>query len=181
MTVDKFIEWSQTQPGRHELHAGRIFTMQSERAGHNLAKLSVAIALRSAVRADGAPCTVFSDGMTVQIDEGTAFEPDAVVHCGPVNLGSVFATNPVVVVEIISPSSGRTDTIYKLDRYFRVPSIQHYLIVDATARLVIHARREGDDIIPRVVRAGRLGLDPPGISVEVGDFFADLPLETDAS
>ena len=165
MTVDEFVAWSETQPGRYELFDGRVVTMRSERAAHNLAKLSVAITLRAAVRAAAAPCTVFSDGITVRIDERTAFEPDAVVHCGGFDTRSTLVTNPAIVVEVISPSSGRSDMIRKFADYFRLATVRHYLLADTASRIVIHHQRDGEKIASRIRNRGELRLDPPGITV----------------
>ena len=80
--------------------------------------------------------------------------------------------NPVVVFEVLSPGNAATDLRDKLQGYFRVPSIQHYLIVDPDKHLVIHhARGEADLVTTRIVSDGILRLDPPGIELAVGDLF----------
>jgi Uma2 family endonuclease len=112
------------------------------------------------------------DGVTVEIDDDTDYEPDAVVNCGPPAPGdAVAATNPVVVVEVLSPSTEHIDLAEKLADYFRVPSIQHYLIVRALRREVIHHRRAGAEIISRVINIGEIVLDPPGITIELADIY----------
>ena len=69
---------------------------------------------------------VFTDGMTVKIDKHTSREPDAAVQCGAkVNLDSITLDAPMIVVEVVSPSSERDDTGSKLAECFSVPSILH--------------------------------------------------------
>ena len=81
--------------------------------------------------------------------------------------------DPIVVVEVVSPSSGGVDTGAKLAGYFRLPSLRHYLIVNIAARAVTHHRRDEDGMIAtRILREGRLQLDPPGLDVEVKSLFA---------
>ena len=81
--------------------------------------------------APGWPCTVFPDGVTVVIDNEHAREPDAAVQCGvAIRSQFVILVAPLIVVEVISPSSERDDTDEKLVEYFSVPSIHHYLIVN---------------------------------------------------
>jgi Uma2 family endonuclease len=78
----------------------------------------------------------------------------------------------VVVVEVLSPSNAMQDLRDKLQGYFRVPSIRHYLIVDPDKRLIIHhARGDGDLIATRIVSDGALSLDPPGIELIAADLF----------
>ena len=63
------------------------------------------------------------------------------------------------------------DTSDKLSGYFRVASIQHYLIVSTRRREVIHHRRDGDAIVSRVMNVGAIVLDPPGISVDIAELY----------
>jgi Uma2 family endonuclease len=91
------------------------------------------------------------------------------VNCGrPAAADAVAAANPVIVVEVVAPSTEHVDLA---DNYFRVPTIQHYLIVRARRREVIHHSRSGDAMTIRVINAGRIVLDPPGIAVEPADMY----------
>lgn len=175
MTVPEFLKWAAAQPrGRYELVNGEVVAMAPERARHNLAKAAVFRALSDAVAKAGLPCTVFTDGMTVEIDKHCSREPDAAVQCGvAVNLDSTILEAPLIVVEVASPSSERDDTGDKLVEYFSVPSIRHYLIVKPEKDVVIHhARSEGDAIATRIVSDGEINLQPPGMLVPVRELLA---------
>ena len=175
MTVTEFIPWALAQPrGRFELVGGEVVAQASERARHNLTKAAVYKALDKAIKKAKLPCTVFTDGMTVKIDEYTAREPDASVQCGAkVDLDMIILDAPLIVVEVISPSSEKDDTSTKLSEYFSVPSIRHYLIVDAGKRVVIHhARGAGRDIATRIHTEGVIVLDPPGATLDVTEVLA---------
>ena len=113
------------------------------------------------------------DGMTVRVDDTTAHEPDALVYCGAeLAADSVEVPNPIIVVEVLSPSTRRIDATVKLAGYFRIPSIAHYLVIDPTrSMLVHHARGEGDTIVTRVVAEGRITLDPPGMELALADVY----------
>jgi Uma2 family endonuclease len=170
MTVPEFLAWAVAQPrGRYELVRGEVVAMAPERARHNLVKLAVASALGDAVREAGLPCTVFTDGMTVVIDNEHAREPDAAVQCGaPTDLDSMILEAPLIVVEITSPSSDRDDTGDKLVEYFSVPSIRHYLIVMPEKGVVVHhARGDAGAIATQILSAGDVSLTPPGLLVPV--------------
>ena len=101
------------------------------------------------------------------------YEPDAVVNSGPpIRDDAIAAPNPVIVVEALSPGTRGVDTGAKLDGYFRVPSIIHYLIVLRAKRGVIHHRRAPDgDIDTRIVSSGRIALDPPGIALDSDEIY----------
>ena len=79
------------------------------------------------------------------------------------------------MVEVLSPSTKHVDTGQKLAGYFRIPSLQHYLIVDPSRPVVIHHRRgTGDLIETRIASGGQLDLSPPGLTVEIADLFEGL-------
>jgi len=113
------------------------------------------------------------DGMTVRVADDTSYEPDALVYCGERIVGdSVEVPNPVIVVEVSSPSTRQIDATFKLAGYFSVASVQHYLIVDPDKPVVIHHKRgSGDAIATRILNGGPIKLDPPGFEVTVEAFY----------
>jgi Uma2 family endonuclease len=172
MTVEEFLAWAEGRPGRHELVRGEVIAQAAERAAHWEVKLATHVALLAAIKAKTLPCHVVPDGATVRIDEATAYEPDAMVYCGPKPPPSaLLVENPVIIVEVLSPSTGRRDQGRKLADYFRLPSVAHYLIIDPDDVLVIHHQRHGEDILTRICREGTIALDPPGIEVAVGEIY----------
>lgn len=175
-TADEFIAWSLDQPtGRYELVDGVVYAMAPERVGHSIAKVDAVFALRAGIKARGLPCEVLPDGVSVRIDDKTIFEPDALVRCGPpAPRDATEATEPVIVVEVISPSSRGVDTGVKLASYFSLASVHHYLVIDIDKRFVIHYRRDEDEIAVRIVYDGTLALDPPGIELPIRDLFDNL-------
>ena len=173
MTVDEFLAWAEGRPGRYELFRGEVFPMSPEVVGHTRVKGMVFAALLAAIRKRRLPCEVLTDGATVRIDETTAYEPDALVHCGQdLSSTALEVPNPVIIVEVVSASSRRIDATLKLAAYFRLPSVMHYLIVDPTQPSVVHhARGTGDTILTRIVTAGSIALDPPGLELALADIY----------
>lgn len=178
-TRAEFRAWAERQPGRYEMCWGKVVPMNAQQIDHVRVKMRVWLALDTAIRTAGLDCEALGDGATVEIGDHTDYEPDALVNAGPRAAGAgKIAPNPIIVVEVASPSTASIDTGEKLADYFLVPSILHYLIVRTAKRQVIHHARHGDRIESRVIAAGPLRLDPPGLTVTVEDFFADLPRET---
>jgi Uma2 family endonuclease len=173
MTVDEFLLWAEGREGRWELHDGVPVMMAPERVAHNRSKLRAATALQEALGATKLPCEVFTDGLAIKIDARTSYEPDASVVCGAPPLADALTIeNPVVVVEVLSPSTAGVDHGRKLSGYFSLPSVQHYLILDPDRRVVIHHKRgQGDAIETRVLSEGAVKLDPPGFEVAVEAVF----------
>ena len=173
MTVDQYLAWAQGQPGRYELLDGVVFGISPEGAGHAERKAAVHAALLSGIRARGVPCYALPDGMTVRIDKSTAYEPDALVYCGTkLAPSAIEVANPVIVVEVLSPSTRHIDLSAKLADYFRLPWIAHHLIVDPERpRVIHHARSSGETILTRIVTEGSIRIDPPGITLAMTDIY----------
>ena len=174
MTVDEFLAWAVEQTGRYELEDGHTIAMAPERMGHVLAKTSSFNALGAAVAAAKLPCRALPDGAAVRINAATLYEPDAMVFCGDAPPRDDLAiVAPIIVVEVLSPSTGRRDSHEKLVGYFTVPSSQHYLIVDADRRVLVHHARRGDEIATLILYGGPLRLDPPGLDLRIEDLFGE--------
>jgi Uma2 family endonuclease len=175
MGRDEFRQWAEQQEGaRYERVNGEPVAMAPERAIHARLKARVWQALDRTLRDHAGDCEALPDGMTVEVDADTDYEPDAVVNCGPpIPDDAIAAINPVIVVEVLSPGTRGIDTGAKLDGYFRVPSIVHYLIVLTARRGVIHHRRAPDGgIDTRILSSGKIELDPPGIAIDIDEIYA---------
>jgi Uma2 family endonuclease len=172
----EFRAWAEQQPrGRFERVDGRVVQTTPERSVHARLKSAIWRALDDALRASGIEAEAFPDGMTVEVGEDTDYEPDVLVNAGPpIGPEVVAPPNPVIVVEVLSPGTRFTDTGEKLCGYFRVPSIQHYLIVGARRREVVHHRRAGETIITTVLTEGAVVLDPPGISITLDAIYRNV-------
>jgi Uma2 family endonuclease len=174
MTADAYLAWLEEQPTwRYELVDGQIIAMNPQRAEHIEVKVAVVRALQDSLQ--GKPCHALGDGMCIRVDERTVFEPDALVYCGEKMRGdTTVLTNPVVVVEILSPGTKTVDTTRKLEGYFKLPSVRHYLIVDPNARAIVHhARTNGEDIATSVVSSGSITLTAIDVSLPVSACFPD--------
>src|ERR1700722_2318446 len=173
MTVEEFLPWAEGKDGRWELHEGVPVMMSPERSLHAETKAEAYVVLREAIRHKGLPCRVYPDGMAVRIDARATYEPDASVVCGPrASADAIAIDNPVIVVEVLSPSTAAVDHGPKLSGYFSLPSVEHYLILDPDRRVVIHHKRgAGDAIETRVLTDGSARLDPPGFEVVVEALF----------
>ncbi len=176
LTTDEFLLWAEGREGRWELFDGVPVMMSPERVLHGDTKGEAYAALREALRRAGLPCRAYPDGVAVQISARTTYQPDALVSCGPrPPAGALAIADPVVVVEVLSPSTASIDHGLKLSGYFSLPSVEHYLILDPDRRVVIHHKRgTGDAIETRVLSEGSAKLDPPGFEVAVEALFPTI-------
>jgi Uma2 family endonuclease len=176
MTVNDYLAWAETQTqGKYELFRGEIIAMSPERLGHARSKLAVVQALAASIKKAGLPCEAIIDSLGVCIDDETCYIPDTLVNCGSsMSANVMIAANPIVVVEVLSPSSRHIDKTIKLADYFTVAGLSHYLIIDLDKRHVLHNRRRTDGTITvERITGGDITLDPPGLTLAVADLFGD--------
>jgi Uma2 family endonuclease len=176
MTVNEFLPWAKEQSERWELFDGVPMAMSPERVIHGDTKYRAARAFDNAIASARVPCRFVLDSAAVRVDARNSYQPDLFVYCGdPISGDALEVPNPIIVVEVLSPGNAITDLRDKLQGYFRVPSIQHYLVIDPDKRLVIHHARGHDDAVgTRIVTTGQITLDPPGLSLTVSDLFAPI-------
>ena len=174
MSADEFLARATEREGKWELEEGVLVCMSPERLGHGRTIHAFVNALNSAILRAGRLCEAVPDSVGVRISARTAYQPDALIYCGPrLPFDTLEISDPVVVVEVLSPSSASRDQSVKLAGYFSLPSVMHYLVLAPDARMVVHHKRgQGDVIETRILRDGPLRLDPPGLEVEAGELFA---------
>jgi Uma2 family endonuclease len=177
MSVEEFLAWADRQPGQWELFEGVAVAMSPERVIHGETKYRMARALDEAIGKAGVQCRFVLDSAAVKIDPKSSYQPDVMVYCGdPVSRDALVIPNPVIVVEVLSPGNAIKDLRDKLQGYFLVPSIQHYLVVDPDKRIIIHHARGHDDVVAtRIVSEGSISLEPPGLTIELATVFGVTP------
>jgi Uma2 family endonuclease len=175
LSRSEFHRWAANQPrGRFERVSGTPVSMAPERWVHARLKARIWRALDREIREAGLPCQAAPDGMTVEIDDDTDYEPDALVNCGdPIPDEATAAPNPVVIVEVLSPRTESLDTGGKLADYFRLPSVRQYLLVRPLRREIIQHTRVGERIETRIIQSGSVVLDPPGIRLSLNEIYGD--------
>jgi Uma2 family endonuclease len=145
MTIEAFDAFVDTQPEvcSYELVDGVIVMMSNpteiheEIVGNIAAPLKVAMTKRN--------CRTFIGGMRVQISDKRdgidKTKPDIVVRCGSAATSSTFIIDPIVVVEVLSPSTIDFDRGAKLDFYKLLPTTMHIVLVYQDQMRVEHYRR----------------------------------------
>jgi Uma2 family endonuclease len=184
MTVGEFLAWSEEQgdEARFELVDGLpLRLMAPTTIRHARVQRSAAEALRQAIAAAGLQCDVFEFGPSVAVahDSDECRIPDVVVTCATaIDDTSYLVPEPLIVVEVASPSTRLADVNDKVEFYSRIASIRHYLVVEQDRRrMVAFERAPGGGLEPRIVRAGSIALDPPGIELALEDLYRDTPLD----
>lgn len=175
MGLGEFLVWREGQDGRYELVDGQPMAMGGARLKHDRISQNATLAIGPKLR--GGPCRTCGPDVAVATTARQGRQPDFSVDCGPFDLESMVATEPRVVMEILSRSTRALDQFGKLDEYKAVASIRHIILVDPDAPEVILWSRAQDGIWSHVALRGpeaALALPAIGVEIQLGDLYDGL-------
>lgn len=142
LTVEEYLEFEETGEIRHEYIAGEIFAMATPTLRHGVIIDNLVMAFNAHLR--GNPCRAFSAGVKVhiRIDQADIFYcPDVVIACGDLNMDAKFIGNPKLIVEVLSPSTERTDRREKALTYRHIRELEEYILIAQRTREITFYRR----------------------------------------
>ena len=188
MTVEQYLAFEAMGQEKHEYVGGWVYALHPEVEGmaggtnnHAALASNVSAALNVALRQS--PCIVYSPDVRVQVSATTYRYPDVAVSCDPRDLAAGEERrihHPSVLVEVLSETTAENDRGHKLAEYRALPSVQDYLLVNDTARLVEHYHRAGDLwTYGAYGTAATIILDCLGVTLSVADIYAKVRLPND--
>jgi Uma2 family endonuclease len=175
-TYEQYLEVERLSSVRHEFLDGEIYAMAGGTPEHGVLAARVTSLLASRVPAE---CHIASSDVKIFIEAtGLATYPDVSVVCGRLARATqdpMAVTNPVLVVEVTSPSTEDYDRGDKLSQYRQIPSLQAVLLVDHVSKRITVVQRDSGGWSTRDVRAGEeLALSTPALKLEVDAVYAAL-------
>ncbi len=172
MTPEEYLRIEREALEKSEYFGGEMFAMAGGKPRHSLIGSKVLIAFGK--RLEGRRCTPYNSDLRIGIPgEDLYTYPDVSVFCEPMTFipgTDDTATNPTLIVEVLSKTTEAYDRGRKFESYRKLASLREYLLVSQDAPLIERFTREGDD---RWVLTTARGLD----AVLPLDFIeAELPL-----
>ena len=127
LTEEEYLKTEETSEVKREYIDGQVYAMVG--AGYNHNCISVNIARKFGNHLEGTPCATFMADMKVRLGKNYVY-PDVVVDCSKMMGDDYFSTAPVIIVEVLSRSTRKTDTTTKLLRYINLPSLREYVLIE---------------------------------------------------
>jgi len=129
---------------RHELIDGQAYAMTGASDYHNKLSGNLMFELMKGLRAKASPCSIYINDMKVKVKHNFYY-PDVMVVCQRQdNVSNYFKTQPVLIAEVLSPSTRRFDKTHKRQMYQSLESLQEYLLVDQErAEIEVFTRQSG--------------------------------------
>jgi Uma2 family endonuclease len=115
--------------------------------------------------------------------DDTCYVADLAVTCKPPRRGDQLIADPVLIVEVLSPSTGLYDRQTKVADYRRIPSVEEILLIDSASIFAEVLRREGDRWITEIVRGPQatLSLASIGLTANMSDLYEGIDLPDSAA
>jgi Uma2 family endonuclease len=159
---------------KHEFLQGQAYAMAGGTFNHARVAGNLFASLRQGLR--GKPCQPMNSDMRVHTPSGLDTYPDVSAYCGQPDLTDNKTTllNPVLVVEVLSPSTREYDRTSKFAHYRSIPGLQDYLLVDPETVSVEHFHcLKRDEWLLRVYSQPDdvLVLDALGIRLPLSDIY----------
>lgn len=183
-SADDFLAWDATQTERHEYVNGEVFAMAGGEDRHASVSLAVASALRSHLK--GSRCRVYMNDVKMRVEAADAFHyPDVFITCSERDAANRHIKHePLLVVEVLSPSTAAYDRGDKFASYRLCPTLMEYAVVDIDRRAVDLFRKSTAEITNGLwvlhphAGADTLHLASVDLRLPLSELFADLEGDT---
>jgi Uma2 family endonuclease len=172
MTLAEFLGWEERQPLRYEFDGFRPIDMTGGTAAHAFIQRNLAIAIGGRLR--GRPCQFVGNGLKIEV-AGKIRYPDGFVVCSAVPLRQKVVRDPVVIFEVRSEGTARTDLLIKNREYAATPPVQRYVILsqDEIAGTMFE-RRDGDWVGHLLAAGAMLRMPEIGIELPLAELYEGI-------
>ena len=144
LSPEEYLTWERKQPFKNEYHNGQIVAMSGASRAHN--RITVDIATQLNIQLMEGECEVFVGDMRVRTNPAISYYyPDVIVVCDePRFEDDTFDTllNPILVVEVLSPSTAAYDRGEKFEHYKQLASLEEYILISQDRAHIDHYRRQ---------------------------------------
>ena len=146
MSEREYLAFEEKSKIKHEFMDGEIFSMAGATRRHNLATTNISTELNVQLRETD--CEVYASDFRVRIRERHNVYPDVAVACDEIltDDNEVTLSNPVVVFEVLSKSTEKRDRGDKAEDYFKLESLQDYVLVSQHHIRAEHFSRQKNNV-----------------------------------
>jgi Uma2 family endonuclease len=171
-SLDEFLAFDDGSDTRYELFDGQIVAMAPASDVHGALVMRLGRRIGNALRSG---CEVIAEAGIVPPERADSwYEADLAVTCAGLS-GQQFVAEPILIVEVLSPSTAATDRDRKLPDYRTIPSVLDILVVSSTEPRIEHFRREADGWKIHDLRGeGVLRLESFGRTIDIAELYGDV-------
>lgn len=164
-------EYLATEPAselKREYIDGRVYAMAG--AGYNHNCIAANVLRKFGNHLEGTPCATFMADIKLKLGKDYVY-PDVLVDCSKMRGDDVFSSAPIIIVEVLSRSTRKTDTTTKLIRYINLPSLQEYVLIEPDIVSVQVLRRSKNWLPDYFFLGDEVTFESIGLTLPVEDLY----------
>src|SRR5271157_2158554 len=178
MSLTQFLAWEERQELRYEFDGTRPIAMVGGTRAHAAIQRNLAFALTGRLR--GKPCQFFGSDLKIKAAENSCRYPDGIVTCTGGDNASTMVSDPVVIFEVLSPSTAANDRIVKAREYQAMPSVQRYVMLEQDRLGATVYARSGDTwTLEILVEDSVIDLPEIGVAVPLAELYEGIAFEAE--
>ena len=181
MTVEEFQAWDDGTDTRYELVGGEVFAMAPPAPAHGVVAFNLRREIGTRLRP---PCRgIMEAGVRIPDRDDAYYQADLAVSCSPIASDASHVPDPVVIIEVLSPSTNAHDRATKLSDYRTIPSVQEIALVSSTAirAELWHRTAEGWGVTDLVGSDAALRLRSVDVEVPLAAVYEGVEFEPAAT
>lgn len=178
LTEEEYLKLDRESELRNEFYDGYMYAMSGGTIRHAAIIGNLTSALHGALRDKS--CTVMSSDLRVRISGKFYTYPDIAVACDPIQAaGKDTLLNPILLIEVLSPSSENRDRGFKFDQYCQIESLQEYALVSQSEpRVQVFRRSAGEWIFSSFAGLdATCRLESAGASIPLAEIYHRIEFE----
>jgi Uma2 family endonuclease len=177
MSLAEFLEWEERQELRYEFDGVEPVAMAGGSLAHSAIQRNLAMAVGSRLR--GKPCQFFGSDLKIQAAENSSRYPDGIVLCSDLDPSLKIVRNPVVIFEVLSPSTAAKDRIVKAREYQATPSVKRYVMLEQDRiGATVYVRAQDGWSVLILKDDDILAMPEIGLDIPLAEFYEGLAFET---
>jgi len=166
--IQSYLQSELIRDTKHELVNGKVYAMAGASKNHERLSGNIYAEFRNHLK--GNPCETFSSDMKVKVG-ASFFYPDVMVVCDDKIENDYYTESPIIVVEVLSKSTRRTDETIKLMSYINISSVQEYVIVEQDI-VDLQVLRRDENWLPKHYFLGdEVIFESIGLTLSVEDIY----------
>jgi Uma2 family endonuclease len=178
ITLADFLLWEERQPLRYEFDGLDPVAMTGGTRAHADIQANLTAALRTRLR--GKPCQFYGSDLKIRTAGDHIRYPDGFVTCTGGENASTMVSDPVVIFEVLSPSTAATDRITKAREYQAMPSVQRYVMLEQDRiGATVYTRASGDWKHQILIEDSILALPEIGVELPLTELYEGLVFDRD--
>ncbi len=176
ISSEEYLKGENSSEVKHEYDNGYIVAMVGASRNHNLIALTLASAIKQHTK--GTPCRTYISDMKVRIQTQSNdlfYYPDVMVSCDEKPSSEYYEEKPVLIIEVLSPSTETRDKLEKLTAYSSISSLVEYLTVAQDKAEINHySMSEGSVFMTQYQDDDLITLSSINLTLSVKDIYADV-------